>query len=179
MTKTTWLFPTPKVEWFLTFRLYACPIWSLRSQCLPSESAVQNYKRSHKKGPLHTPITIMSAIMGRLLIPGNIFNVNAFIIIHEIQALDLAQIQRDGKLTCSCLAEELLPRFSENLVMAKNTNKQSSDVLAVDNRIPLMYHSVPTTAQWGWMVLLHVNVDADAQVNAVTCAELLTGGNNS
>lgn len=66
-----------------------------------------------------------------------------------------------------------------NTVMAKNTNKQSSDVLAVDNRIPLMYHSVPTTAQWGWMVLLHVNVDADAQVNAVTCAELLTGGNNS
>ena len=35
------------------------------------------------------------------------------------------------------------------------------------------------TAQWGWMVLLHVDVDADAQVNVVTCAELLTGGNNS
>ena len=53
--------------------------------------------------------------LNRLLIPGNIFNVNAFIFIHEIQASDLAQIQRDGKLACSCLAEKLLPRFSENL----------------------------------------------------------------
>lgn len=51
--------------------------------------------------------------------------------------------------------------------------------LQLTTGFPSCTSSVPTTAQWGWMVLLHVNVDADAQVNAVTCAELLTGGNNS
>ena len=36
-----------------------------------------------------------------------------------------------------------------NTVMAKNTNKQGSDVLAVDNRIPLMYQLSPHDSSVG------------------------------